>query len=161
MPPNKPLYQNIELLPILADAAFPLKKYLLKTYGKPKLVDNNSNKILYYRLSRTRRNVENAFGILRAKFWVFQGPLFYYFTTFFLLLLLVQPNIVDKIVLAACCLHIFLTWNTQERGDTFIDESKDGESSGLVYIGPLNRNPTQEAIHVRESFKNYFVSSKG
>lgn len=62
---------------------------------------------------------------------LFQGPL------------LVQPNLVDKIVLAACCLHNFLTQNTQERRKNFIDESQIDDSNGLIDIGALNRNPTQ------------------
>lgn len=91
VPPNKLLSQNTEPLPytIVADAAFPLKTYLLKPYSKVKLVNNDANKIFNYRLSRARRTVENAFGILRARFRVFQGPL------------QVQPNMADKIVLAA------------------------------------------------------------
>lgn len=90
VPPNKPLSQNTEPLPytIVADAAFPLKSYLFKPYSKVKLCD--PTKIFNYRLSLDRRTVENAFGILRARFRVFQGPL------------QVQPYMVDKIVLAAC-----------------------------------------------------------
>ncbi|GBP52836.1 hypothetical protein EVAR_38999_1 [Eumeta japonica] len=63
---------------------------------------------------------------------------------------------VDKIVLAACCLHNLLTQNTPEREEMFIDEGAICDGNGLTDIGPLNRNPTQEAIHVREAFKNYF-----
>lgn len=73
VPPNKPLSQ--QPYTIVADAAFPLKSYLLKPYSKAKLVNNDANKIFNYRLSRARRTVENAFGILRARFRVFQGPL--------------------------------------------------------------------------------------
>lgn len=151
LPPNKPLHQNTEPLPhvIVADAAFPLKTYLLKPYSKAKLVNNTPNKIFNYRLSRARRTIENAFGILRARFRVFQGPL------------QVQPNMVDKIVLAACCLHNLLTQNTPEREEMFIDEGEICDGNGLTNIGLLNRNPTQEAIHVREAFKNYFVSPEG
>lgn len=151
VPPNKPINENTEPLPyiIVADAAFPLKTYLLKPYSKAKLYNNTPNKIFNYRISRARRTVENAFGILRARFRVFQGPL------------LVQPNMVDKIVLAACCLHNLLSENTQERED-FLDESDTGShNDGLIDIGPLNRNPTQEAIQVREAFKNYFISPEG
>ncbi|GBP87346.1 hypothetical protein EVAR_17491_1 [Eumeta japonica] len=35
----------------------------------------------------------------------------------------------------------------------FIDEGAICDGNGLTDIGPLNRNPTQEAIHVREAFK--------
>ncbi|CAG5044093.1 unnamed protein product [Parnassius apollo] len=138
VPPNKPINQNTEPLPytIVADAAFPLKTYLLKPYSKAKLVNNNPNKIFNYRLSRARRTVENAFGILRARLRVFQGSL------------QVQPNMADKIVLAACCLHNFLTQDTQETQDTLMDESEVSDGNGLVLIDPLNRNPSQEAIQI-------------
>ncbi|CAK1604032.1 unnamed protein product [Parnassius mnemosyne] len=151
VPPNKPINQNTEPLPytIVADAAFPLKTYLLKPYSKAKLVNNNPNKIFNYRLSRARRTVENAFGILRARFRVLQGPL------------QVQPNMADKIVLAACCLHNFLTQDTQETQETLMDESEVSDGNGLVDIEPLNRNPSQEAIQVRKAYKTYFVSPQG
>lgn len=68
LPPNKSLYQNPEplLCSIVADVTFSLKTYLLKSYSKAKLDNNNPNKIINYRLSRDRRTVENAFVILRA-----------------------------------------------------------------------------------------------
>lgn len=79
---------------------------------------------------------------------MFQGPL------------QVQPNMADKIVLAACCLHNLLTQNTQETEEILTDEIQV-HNSGFVDIGPLHRNPSQEATQVREAFKNYFVSSEG
>lgn len=149
VPPNKPLSQNTEPLPytIVADAAFPLKSYLLKPYSKVKLVNNDPNKIFNYRLSRARRTVENAFGILRARFRVFQGPL------------QVQPYMADKIVLAACCLHNLLTRDTQENEEILTEETDCG--STFRNIGPTHRNPSQEAVQVREAYKNYFVSLEG
>lgn len=150
VPPNEPLSQNSEPLPytIVADAAFPLKTYLLKPYSKAKLVNNDSNKIFNYRLSRARRTVENAFGILRARFRVFQGPL------------QVQPYMADKIVLATCCLHNFLmSLNTYEDDQSF--NSTEITNNSLCNIPPLSRNPTQEAVYVREKYNNYFMSPEG
>ncbi|CAG4938807.1 unnamed protein product [Parnassius apollo] len=63
----------------------------------------------------------------------------------------------DKIVLAACCLHNFLTQDTQETQETLMDESEVSDGNGLVDIEPLNRNPSQEAIQVREAYKTYFA----
>lgn len=51
-------------------AAFPLKMYLLRLY--PGTYLPNNNRIFNYQLSRAKRIIENAFGILATKFRIFQ-----------------------------------------------------------------------------------------
>ncbi|XP_033953775.1 uncharacterized protein [Pseudochaenichthys georgianus] len=80
---------------IVADEAFPLKEYLMTPYPTQRLFVEQ--RIFNYRLSRARRVVENAFGILANRFRVF----------------LTSINIqdtakVEAIVLACCALHNFL-----------------------------------------------------
>lgn len=75
---------------------FLLKPYLLRPYSRNSLGDNEPNKIFNYRLLRARRVVGNAFGILAARWRCFRGHIE------------VQPEFVDKIVLASCCLHNML-----------------------------------------------------
>lgn len=58
---------------IVADDAFPLKPYLMKPYARQNLT--MEQKIFNYRLSRARRISENAFGILVAKFRIFERPI--------------------------------------------------------------------------------------
>lgn len=152
VPQDEPLSVNSQPMPytIVADAAFPLKPYLLKPYHKDKLVNNDANKIFNYRLSRARRCVENAFGILRARFRVFHGPM------------QVQPDMVDKIVLAACCLHNFLRTETllpEENLMDFTDHSSNIDC--LINIESLPRNPSKNAVYVREKYKEYFISPEG
>ena len=54
---------------VVGDDGFPLKKYLMKPYPHQGL--SREKRILNYRLSRARRIVENAFGILANRFCVF------------------------------------------------------------------------------------------
>ena len=77
-----------------ADDAFPLREYLLKQFPHRSLeVDK---RVYNYRLSRARRVVENAFGILANRFRIFLTPI------------ALPPATVEQIVLAACSLHNML-----------------------------------------------------
>ncbi|XP_022909476.2 uncharacterized protein [Onthophagus taurus] len=60
---------------ILADEAFPLKKYLMRPYPGSKNVEDNAKRIFNYRLCRGRRLVECAFGILSQTFRVYNRRL--------------------------------------------------------------------------------------
>ena len=90
---NSALYQNLEqnnlgipletplpkrTLPvpynIVADHAFPLKPYLLKPFSRSDLW-NVAKRVFNYRLSRARRTVDNAFGILASRFRIFNKPI--------------------------------------------------------------------------------------
>lgn len=75
---NSKLRSDLEnnLLPkggfLVGDDAFPLKSYLLKPYSGTNL--STKQKIFNYRVSRARRIVENAFGILASRFRICQNP---------------------------------------------------------------------------------------
>lgn len=96
---------------IVADEAFPLKTYLMKPYAQRGL--NQAERIFNYRLSRARRIVENAFGILAARFRVFRAPIE------------VGPLKVQKIVLAATVLHNFLRVRNQSSMTNIISGSTE------------------------------------
>lgn len=76
---------------IIADDAFPLKKYLLKPYGQKNL--SREQRIFNYRLSRSRRTVENFFGHISQRFRVLKQAI------------MLSPEKVEIITLAICCLH--------------------------------------------------------
>lgn len=73
--------------------AFGLTKYMMKPYPGRGL--NEGERIFNYRLSRTRRCIENAFGILVARWRVFLKPIGFH------------PEDVKYIINACLCLHNF------------------------------------------------------
>lgn len=79
---------------VAGDGIFPLRKDLLKPYPGQNLRLREA--IFNYRLSRARRVVENAFGILVARWRIFHKPL------------CCNLDTTDDIVLTAVCLHNFI-----------------------------------------------------
>ena len=102
MPPPKPIGNapNLGSLPvvIVADEAFPLKPNIMWPYPKIRGIARlpRDRQIFNYRLSRARRIVENAFGILAQRFHLYNRRL------------QLKPYTVIFIVKATCILHNFL-----------------------------------------------------
>jgi len=143
VPPDTPIEDNGDPMPyvIVADEAFPLKPYLMRPYSRVTLGGNEGNKIFNYRLSRARRVVENAFGILSNRWRVFRTNI------------QVQPKSVDNIVLAACCLHNMLC----QSHDFQLDETNNYESTEVLEnMEPLRGNSTQRSFEIREKYKDFF-----
>ncbi|KAB0804600.1 hypothetical protein PPYR_01570, partial [Photinus pyralis] len=78
----------------IADDAFPLSKRIMKPFNNRGLT--NDKRILNYRLSRARRVVENAFGILANRFRILLNTIN------------LSPDKVELITLTCCVLHNFL-----------------------------------------------------
>ncbi|GIY10266.1 nuclease harbi1-like protein [Caerostris darwini] len=78
----------------VGDEAFPLKNYLMRSFPGNAL--SKERRIFNYRLSRARRCVENAFGIVAARFRIFRKPI------------TASVETCKAIVAATVCLHNFL-----------------------------------------------------
>lgn len=159
---NCSIYNKLEsnLLPnggvIVADAAFPLKLYIIKPYPGDNLT--LAQKIFNYRLSRARRIVENAFGILVSRFRIFQKPI------------ATDVDTVNTIVLAACALHNRLR---KEKRNTYITncdvDREDIETRNIILGSWRTENkglenvcrqgcnhPSISTVQKRETIQNYF-----
>jgi len=78
---------------IIGDDAFPLQRRIMKPYSGKDL--HRKERIFNYRLSLTRRCIENAFGILSARWMAVQRTL------------LNNPSKSQKVIAACCALHNF------------------------------------------------------
>lgn len=112
---------------------------------------DHDRRVFNYRLSRARRIVENAFGRLAAVWRIFQCNIN------------LQPEKIDKVVLACCALHNFVL---KHRGLAFTTDTdayvEDGSWRGLPRAGlrgmrPLaGGNTGRDPKAIRDQFKQYF-----
>jgi len=145
----------------VADDAFPLHQNIMKPFKPPsrhhQLVEEE--RIFNYRLSRARRCVENAFGILCARWVCLRRTLF------------VNPDRAQHIIAACCLLHNFLLRKVNDDYcptgfDDHYDENgefvegiwrKNIPEDSLMNSGlsnQSNRRPTKTATRIRSEFKN-------
>lgn len=134
---------------ILGDEAFPLKPYLMRPYPGRNL--DVSKKIFNYRLSRGRRVVENAFGLLAQKFRIYFRPI------------QAKPENVDNMILSTLILHNFIKKHVN---DTYSHEiinvqEANGSEDILRHLPLQGGNATTEAFMTREVFKNYLNAESG
>ena len=126
---------------MVGDAAFPLKTYLIRPYpGRNLTMDK---RIFNYRLSRAHRIVENAFGILAARWRILLTTIH------------VQTCKVDTIV-TACLLHNYLQ-EPSDKNHSWLDETDQLDK--FEAVGQLGGNhDSHEAMMVRDRFCFYFQS---
>ena len=161
-PNSEKLYPYV----FIADDAFQLKHFMLKPFAR--LDASIERKIFNYRLSRTRRIIENSFGISAARLKNFQRPI------------IAEVETVILITQAVVALHNFLMISQDKFGENqycppgFADqESSTGvisgdwrqEAQGYTGLAPIgllgSNNYTRTAKKVREDFMNYFNSVDG
>lgn len=136
---------------IVGDEAFPLKTYLMRSYPGTDL--DTSKRVFNYRLSRARRIVENAFGILSQQFRIYNRRI------------QADPENMDHIVFTTTILHNFIkkydknTYTYEQRNNNTLETSI--QESRLQNLPMQGGNATKEAFSVRDLFKNYFNSDSG
>ena len=151
---------------MVADEAFQLQHHIMKPY--PREVLGIAERVFNYRLSRARRTIENAFGILAARFRIFRRAIH------------ARVEMVVRITQAAVVLHNYLMREGAcSHGESYfrmelIDKNtKHGTQPGRWReitqgdkgLQSINRdgsnNYSRNAKKVREAFKNYFMSNEG
>lgn len=150
---------------LVRDKGFPLKTYLMRPYAKRNL-QSNEQKVFNYRLSRTRRVVDNAFGILVARWRILQKPI------------ALKLNTVEKIMQAITCLHNYIISTNLQNNYYFHEEMIDREAADgeiipgswrneiekIGFINPIGRVGanigTAAAMRQRETLARYFVSEE-
>jgi len=142
---------------LLGDDAFPLRTSLMKPYKGNYL--SKDKRIFNYRLSRARMTVENAFGILAARWRIFHS------------VIEAETEFVKQLVMCTVLLHNFLM-SKKDLNNILPDRFEDGElvegnwrSAGqdsLINLAHQSSNNfSVDAAQVRDRFREYFVSEEG
>ena len=146
---------------LLGDEIFPLKKWLMRPY--PGKNASEKERIYNYRHSRARRCIENAFGIMSARWRIFHKPI------------RATVGNAEKYTLACLALHNYLrlTDNACYTPAGFSDsEDKDGnyqpgewrayQSNGLVNIPNVRGSRSRkDALETRDKLRDYLNSTNG
>ena len=167
VPLPEPLPSRRDPIPyyLVADDAFPLKQCIMKPYSQTGLT--TKKRIFNYRLSRARRIVKNAFGILANRFRIFMTPIG------------LIPEKVEMIVMACCSLHNYLRSRAMERtvytphGSLDMEDPlthaiepgqwrNDSEARGWVSLNQHGSNRySSQAKEIRDYLCDYFTSKDG
>lgn len=159
VPAPEPLPHDDRDMPffIVGDDAFALRTWLMKPFSKRNLTD--IERIFNYRLSRARRIVENAFGILAHRYQCL------------LTTLRQKPPTVVSIVLACICLHNLMRvrYPAQQNADVDQEDQDHNVAPGawrqnnpLVGIyGARGNRMTVAAKHQRQYLSAYYSSDAG
>jgi len=149
IPPTAELPDTNTATPMVfvADEAYPLRPYIMKPFSSRGL--SASERIFNYRLSRARRTVENAFGMLANRFRIFHQTI------------QMHPEKVNIVVMASCVLHNMLRTKTISAQALRPHLSTSGPMLDDIRHLPRHSGAHYNAVSksVRDKFSVYFVTS--
>lgn len=136
----------------VGDSAFPLKLQLMKPYPKQDL--DQKKRHFNYRLSRARIVIENAFGILTARWRILKTIMGF------------MPSNVDKIVKATVTLHNFIKLNDMAYcPPAMVDHYENGHPVSRLWRDEVEPLPsanlrasnfaTRSAFQMRDNLSEY------
>ena len=148
----------------VGDDAFPLGQHMMKPFRFRDVSQSESERIFSYRLSRARRVVENAFGIMTSRFRVLLSPI-----------ALRDTENIKKVVLACLALHNMLIeeYSQEYASSQLLDAENTAEGTvregGWRSAGALpsvasataGGRHSARAKDVRERFVRYFQTPEG
>lgn len=159
LPQAEPLQARDKPIPyfLVADDAFALSNNVQKPFAQTNLT--GLQRVFNYRISRARRIIENAFGILSCRFRVFRKAIH------------LIPSKVKSIVLASCALHNYLmtrsnTYNYPALVDRYDNDGKlisgdwrreEGSESSLFSLEVNRQFKTNKGKEIQEELMQYFV----
>lgn len=145
LPSPKMLPDSEIILPyvVLGDEAFPLLKNLMKPYPRSQSLIDRSKAIFNYRLSRARRIVENAFGMLTHRFRMYCTPIH------------LKKETMEDAVTATCIIHNILA-DEKIFHDPSSDVDQNFRLNSLEYLEETGEIESDEPTEIRNKFKEYF-----
>lgn len=131
---------------------------MIKPFRQSDLITQD-RKEYNYRVSRARRIVENAFGILASRFRIFHTEID------------IEPKKIESVVVACCTLHNYLIKSVPNSYSPLECFDRENLEDGIVSQGYTSINSNMERLDrrnsgiisnaakkVREDFMNYFVN---
>lgn len=149
VPHDKALPNSNIILPnvMIGDEAYPLKTYLMRPYPRPRNGILDDEKQLFNdRLSRARKCIENAFGILYQKFRILDTSI------------LLNQSTAINVIKCACILHNLIR-HFDGDSDTDYNNIMENRQNNINLNARAVRNnrANNRAIEIRNAFKQYFI----
>jgi hypothetical protein len=146
----------------IGDEAFPLSENLVKVYPGEHPQDSKE-RIFNYRICRSRRVVENVFGLSSSVFRVLRKPV------------LLEPEKAQLVAMIVVCVHNFLrrspdsaaiytppgTFDYEENGRVIEGSWRAMSNENMTSLFPITkiaRKPPLKAKEIMEELAAYFLS---
>lgn len=133
---------------IIGDGGFKLLPRLMKPYPNAQSEEDVKKRQFNYRLSRARRTVESAFGMLANIFRIFHTPI------------LLNTETIDLVILSSCCLHNMLI----EDKNVPVSTGTVGNNlptDNLISLRRTGGSGPVAAVNLRNELKDYLCSRQG